>query len=366
MKLTLTSFLLLASCTTLVAQNIIQDTKGQTSLSLNAGANKATEDSTKKETVDFALGLIKFSSSEKKLELNYYQYFRPNNAHPFFWGVSAAGEVKNSLSSLFSSGDIAPGTEIKLRFGKRLAKRKMNEDYDVWEKHIKDQNGGSGPTQDEIEAFLDSQRPASDLWFVANGAFTGSKIKLFHPDSTFEKQIEKVNFSALEANIGFNFWSAKLLRSTFLIGATIGIKGKNNFDDLSESVQKDITTRVNANENTTREIIEKQTVFKGKYTESTLYPLNIDVYFKPHQLQNVAFLLFSRTDYSFSHQPRSKAGFGVYFLRGNNLFNPVAGINIDYKDVFDTDASDDDKPGKSKLNIGIVTNLSTLLFQKRS
>ncbi len=47
------------------------------------------------------------------------------------------------------------------------------------------------------------------------------------------------------------------------------------------------------------------------------------------------------------------------------MFDPVFGINIDYKDVGNTDKTDDDKSSINNLNVGLVFNLSTLLFKKK-
>ncbi len=344
-------------------QNIIQDNKGQTSLSLNPGSNKSDKDSAKLETPAFNLGQIKIATAEKKLELNHYQYFRKNRKPPSFLGISVAGKIENSLTSLFASGDIAPGTDIKIKYGVRLFKRKI-ADYDSWESEFIRKHGRK-PTGAEQAVFSRGFSTASDLWFVTNAGFVGSKFKLFHADSSYGKQLEKVNFSSPQLHIGLNFWTSDIFNCVTLVGTTIGIKTSNNFDDLTESTSEEVTVRTNPGDSSTRKITEKNTIFKGAYKETTCYPLNLDIYFKPHKFENVAFLLFAHHEIFKNEKPQSRIGGGFYFLRKNNLFDPVFGINVDFKDVFNNDVSDNSKRDFSKLSIGIVTDLNTLLFQKR-
>jgi hypothetical protein len=344
------------------AQNILQDNTGKTSLNLNPGNNKADKEPSKIETTEFGLGLIKLSTAEKKLELNYYQYFAARKIGHSFFGISASGEIENSISSIFTSGDLASGTNINLRIGKRLFKRRI-EDFGEWERKFRTKKNRD-PTLDEKQKFVENQSVATDLWLITDGGFSGSKFKLFTPDTLFDKQIEKVTFTALNINAGLNYWSARLFNSTFLVGVTLGIKKENNFEDLTESTQEVVTVRTNSKDTTTRKVVEKNIVFQGGYKETTVYPLNFDIYFKPHKLDNLAFLLYSRTNISKSEKPKTKVGLGVYFLKKNNLFDPLFGINIDYKDVFDVDSDENDQSASNKFKIGIVTRLGLLKFQK--
>lgn len=347
------------------AQNIIQDNKGGTALSLNAGTGKGDKDSAKTESVSFNLGIIKLSSTEKKAEMNYYQYFvSKNNRHRFF-GVSAAGEIKNSIASLLASGNIAPQGNIKLKSGFRLYNASI-PDYENWEADFIKKNNRP-PTRSEIDNdYMTTLPNASDLWLVMDASFTGSKFKLFYPDSTFSKQIQNVKFTSWQANIGVNYWNSNIASSTVLAGLTIGLKKENNFDDLVESTEETTTLRTSVRDSSTRKVIEKNTVYKGAYKEFTSFPLQLDLYFKPHALTNVAFLAFSRVNISKEKAPSTKVGGGVYFLKKNNLFDPVFGINIDYNDVFNTDNSDDDKSNWNKLSIGIVMRLNMIRFQTRN
>lgn len=348
-------FLLVSTFTN--AQSIITDVKGVSSISLNPGFKETKKDDSKNspkiDTVSFNLGLLTFSTAEKKINLNHYSYFQSENLPDIFFGVNASGEIKNDVANIFSSGDIVSGGEAGLRFGVRLFKNKTN-----WSSLLKKR----GMTKDEIQEILDNYentKPASDLWFITSGKFTGYSFKLFNPDSTFEKQIAKTNFTGSDINVGFNYWNARMLNNTILAGVTIGRKQTDNFDELNESAQED-TKVITGSSGTTRKVTTKQTVYSGEYKERIVYPLNLDIYFVPHKLENIAFLVNSRTDFSKSDKPKTKVGVGVFFLKNQNAFNPLAGVTIDYSDAFNVDNSDDDKTNLTKIKIGITTRLNII------
>ncbi|MES2810306.1 MAG: hypothetical protein V4619_16855 [Bacteroidota bacterium] len=344
------------------AQTIIQDNRGQNAVDLKLPAKSDGSDKPVNDTITIGGGLIKFSTIEKKIELNFYQYFNPKN--PSFLAVSASGEVKNSIGSVFSSGNLEPGANAKVKYGKRLYKKRMS-DYEEWETNFQSRNGRLPSTDEKQKQFIDKQKNASDLWLVTNVGFTGSKFKLFLPEENYGSQIKKVNFSSPEFNIGLNYWNANIAKNTVLTGVTMGIKQTNNFDDLVESSSEDVITKTDAVTGSSRKVTEKNTLYKGAYKETWIYPLNVDLYFKPHKFDNVAFLAYSRTQFfKGDDKSKTKLGIGVYFLRKNDMFNPVFGINIDYKDVGNADKSDDDKPSINKLNVGLVFNLSALLARR--
>jgi hypothetical protein len=351
--------LLFVSCFA-YGQNVITDTRGISAIPLNPGFKETKKDSTenkpKVEEVSFNLGVIKFTTTDKKLELNHYSYFHSEKFTDFFIGVSGSGEIKNSVTNLFSSGDVVSGGEANLRLGFRLFKNKTD-----WTTLL----AGKKTAQQIQDILYNSTKPASDLWLIATGGFKGSSFKLFKPDSVFSKQIEKTNFTGTEINVGLNYWNARILNNTILAGATIGIKTTNNFDDLNESTQEDTKTVADSISGATRKVVTKQTVYTGSYKETSVYPMNIDLYFVPHKLENVAFLAYSRTDISKIDAPKTKLGFGVFFLKNQNAFNPVAGLTFDFADTFNVDKSDDSKGALAKFKIGITTRINIVNNQSR-
>lgn len=353
--------LILFAAKTALGQNIIQDNKGKTSLSLDQGKSKAAPADSGSESIDLGFGTIGLNTSAKKLDLSYYQYMNPLN--PSFIGVSASGQIENSIGSVFSTGDLATGASLQVKFGKRLFSVGMI-DVDEWRANFVATHG-HGPTDADYAVMVNAQRPAADLWLVMNAAFTGSKFKLYYPDSAYAAQVKSKTFSSPEFHAGFNYWAADLFKAkvTVLAGATIGVKKANNFDDLTETTSQEVIS--GSSGTSTRKLTSNSTVYTGTYKETTSYPLNIDLYFKPHGFKNAAILLYDHTEYFKDAKSKVKLGAGLYLLRKNDLFNPVFGINIDYSDVAGHYLTDE-KKGFSRISIGLVTNLSTLLFQQKS
>lgn len=343
------------------SQNLVSGPGGEGSISLNPGfkdtKKEDAENNPKVEEVSFNLGILQFTSTDKKLELNHYSYFHSQKSKDYFIGISGSGEVKNSVANLFSSGNVVAGGEANLRFGIRLYRNKK-----VWDTLL-----AGKKTAQEIQNVLDyNTRPASDLWLVVTSGFEGLSFKHFRADSVFSKQIEKINFSGADVNLGLNYWNARIANSTILAGATIGIKRTNNFDDLTESIQEDTKIIADSATGIVRKVVAKQTVFNGLYNETTQYPLNVDLYFVPHDLENLAFLIYSRTDISKTEKPKTKIGFGLFFLKNQNAFNPSVGLTIDFDDIFNVDRSDDTKGALSKLKIGFSTRVNIVNNRLRS
>lgn len=342
------------------SQSIIGDDKGNSSIGLTPGFKETKKedkkDSPKVDSVGFDLGIVTFTTKDKKLGLNYYSYFNPSNFTDYYVGISSNSKIKNSTANIFSNGDIVAEGEAKLSLGFRLYKNKTD-----WTSILAGQK-----TPEQIQDVLDnSTRPANDLWLVLNGSFSGSSFKRFVADSTFANQIQKESFTGYDINLGFNYWNARILNNTILAGATIGIKQKNNFDDLTEGTREDVQVITDSLSNTSRKITIKQTVYTGDYKESIVYPLNFDLYFVPHNLKNIGILGFSRTEMGKKIKPKTKIGLGLYFLKDQNTFNPVAGITFGFNDFFNVDKSDDDKSSLKKFSISLSTRINLVNNQKK-
>lgn len=357
------------------AQSIIEDSKGTSALSINPGF-KATdkaeaEDKPVVYDIPFNLGLITFKTTEKKVDLNYYSFFVPNKKkglHQSYFGVTGSGAIKNSVVNLFSTNNLATEAQVTLKSGVRLWKSQVNWQQLIDKRYKKDTTGkGVKYPKDVIQDILDNHvKPASDLWLVVNSKFSGSKFKLFNPDLPFDKQIEETNFTGFEINAGLNYWNARVLDQTLLLGATIGIKQTNNFDDLVESTREDTRSVSDLGSGTVRKVTVKETVYSGAYKENKVYPLNFDLYLVPQHAVNVGFLGYSRTDIANGILPKTKLGLGVYFLKNQNAFNPIAGLNFEFADAFNVDTSDDDKRAINKLKISISTRIVIVNNHKRS
>lgn len=333
--------------------NIVADSKGSSSLGL-ANSSKKTNDVS--DTVNFNLGMVTFTTKDKKVGLNYYSYFTPAKFTHTYFGISTNSKIKNSVSNVFSIGNVVPEGEIKMNLGFRL----FHNQHD-WDKLLKN----AQTTAEHQEILNNKTKPAQDLWLAMNGSLSGSSFKRFIPDSTFSNQIQKQKFTGYELNVGFNYWNARIIDNILLAGITFGIKQKNNFDDLTESIREDNTVIVDSLSNTSRKIITKETVYTGDYKENIIYPLNFDFYLVPHNLKNLGILGFSRTDISKTEKPKTKLGLGLFFLKEQNSYNPVAGMTFSFSDVFNVDTSDDEKGSFNKFTISITTRINLVNNQKK-
>lgn len=332
-------------------QNIIGDARNSSTLGLNPVYKSTDKTETDKsvDTVDFNLGLVQFTTAEKKITFSQYQY-HVNSSSDVFFGISGSAAIKNSLGSLFESSNVAPEGEISLRGGISL-----HQSTEKWDKLL------AGKNKAEIQEILDNQiKPANDVWLVANASLKGSKFKLYNNDTTFEKQVTDQRFTGVEVDLGINYWNARLVDFTVLAGATIGYQKKNNFDDLKEESFEETRISSDSVSGASRKASEKLTVYKGTYAEHEVFPLKVDLYLVPHKLDNVALSVFSRTDFSLKVKPKTKMGTGIYFLKDQNAFNPVAGLVFEYSDIFDVDDSDDEKGSTSKFKISLTTRLAIL------
>ena len=113
-------------------QNIIGNDRNMSSLSLNPGFKETKKEdeknSPKLDTVGFDLGMVIFSTAEKKIEFNYYNYVVDTNFTHYFVGVSSSAELKNSVASVFTNKDLVSQGNINLRLGFRLLKNHVNWD----------------------------------------------------------------------------------------------------------------------------------------------------------------------------------------------------------------------------------------------
>lgn len=310
-----------ASC-----QTIISDLNGFTAIPINPSIILGD----KKDTV--GLASLYFSTGDSRISGSYFHY-NPYKNRDFskgsFVSVWASGAAKNSIANIFKSGDFAPEANARLYIGNQL-----------------DRSSG-----DNID------KPYYELWFpVVNFGFEGSKFKLFESDTLFGSQISKIQFTSLEANIGFNLYSFNFLKHQVLLGSMIGMRGSNNFNQLTESVREDTRVINDSATNTTRKIIIKETVYQGDYKENTAGRLSFDAYFVP-QDYIFGYLIFTRTEFSKAFHPRHTVGGGLFFSKGDDAFVPNFAMKVSYYDISDSDFSDDDNANISKLNISLSTSL---------
>lgn len=326
------------------AQNIANES---TNGIVNMNSNSYSREGNEFIENSFDFSNITFNTKDSRLGLNYYSYIVRDEKAPIYLNVVAAGKVKNDIANIFSTNNVVGEGEFKVNYGIRIDKN--DPDYLFT---------NDTPAK-EIQSYLDNNTsPANELWFVINSTFNGYKFKRFDSTLAYENQIIKENFTGYNFNFGINYWNFNIKRMNFLGGATIGIKRTSNFDDLDENSREDKQTITNPATNTVREIIYKETVYTGTYKEYTLYPLNTNFFFAPHNLKNLSLSLFSSTEISNEYKPKTGIGLGFFVLKNLDIFNPVGGITFTLSDTFNVDKSDDKKGVMNKLTIALTTKIN--------
>lgn len=344
-KYSAVAFTILIHCYSIRAQNIAAESGGN-SLPLNSGFKKVNVDKTINDKNEFDFSNATFNTKDTKIGLNFYHYI--NADVPQFISINASGKAKNDISNIFSTGNVVGEAEIRINYGIRLSNNNSKLESEL-----------NSTQKETVQKYLDNNTsPAQDLWFIINGSLNGYKFKRFINEPIFSDQIIKESFTGYSFNIGLNYWNANVSHNNFLAGLTIGIKQTNNFDDLIESTREDKQTITDISSNTIREITMKETVYQGNYNEYMVVPINLDVFFAPHNFKNLSISLFSSVEISEENKPMTRIGTGFYILNNSNIFNPVGGISFTYKDVFNIDKTNDAKGMIDNLSISLSTRIN--------
>ena len=312
-----------------------------------------------RDTSSFDLGTITVNTEEKATTFNYYKYYANKRCCHAFLNISGGGAVKNSIAAVVDAGNIAPEGTASLRMGIRPW---HHEDYSkIVDMAVTAQNNGNGSIDSEEMQKLLNETKRWDVWLVAGGGVSGKKFKSFSPDSAFNAQIKKISYTSCSFNVGFNYWSANYLSGVMLAGATIGVDLSDNFDDLDEATKEDVRTSTDSVSGQVRKVNFKETVFLGQYKKDVVtFPLNMEVYYSPNFIPNIAILASASTTISSTELPKTKAGVGLFFLKGGRPTAPIAGIMLSYKDVFNNDKTDDYKGNGVKFSLALTTRINIL------
>lgn len=367
-------------CHSSFAQNIMEGSKGAGSLDYS----------------QYGGGIISFNGTDKKVELAYINYkfkrspFKNDSLLkysevPYWYGFTVSGRAVNGYSTIFSKGKIYPSTDITLKAGYRIfgdSHAYLNDFVAIREKikmlAIESAEPHTLPQRKqlndaEIDRLTKSIKAPSELWLIGRAGYNVSKFYLFDGTRRFDDQFQSTRFDALFGSIGLNYWNPKLFNKKliFLAGLTIGLRKQNNVDDLDEISADDVSVTTNQQTNTTRSIKYTQVGFDGPYETFTTIPINFDLYFKPHDLTNVAFSFYGRINsfnkingvpYVDGRQYPTNLGIGVFLLNENWLANPAGGVTFELKDAFKTLSST--ATFKDRLVINFVTRINILKYRE--
>lgn len=197
-------------------------------------------------------------------------------------------------------------------------------------------------------------------WIAFRVAYNRASYKLLNEAGGFDEQVRKQSFDGFSATLGFNTLitlddvgrlkaqraalgdarradrrapkeTAQESKGAMIVGVSIGVRRKNNADDL-KSVEIEDQSFTSASGTTQRRALSKQTVLRGEYKEFTSVPLNTDVVWYPGALQSrLAIDFFTRSDLSKTGRD-FRPGVGVFITEQGKPTKVVGGISFSYDD----------------------------------
>lgn len=202
------------------------------------------------------------------------------------------------------------------------------------------------------------ERRAVD-WLSVRVGYKRARYKLLdEAATTFANQIRKQNFDGFSATLAYNtlitldnlaalrqgrraLTEARTSRErraaqerpageskgSMIVGFSIGVRRKNNTDDL-DSVEVEDQSFTSASETTQRRALSKQTVLSGEYKEFISVPLNTDVVWYPGALRSrIAIDFFTRSDLSKTGR-EFVPGVGLFITKEGKPTKVVGGISF--------------------------------------
>lgn len=208
----------------------------------------------------------------------------------------------------------------------------------------------------------DLERRSVD-WLSFRVAYKRSRYKLLHEGASFADQIRKQNFDGFSATLAYNRLitlddlsgrrARRLLtrearmnleqqrqqqiapgdesrdrsKGSMIVGFSIGVRRKNNADDL-DSVEVEDQSFTSSSGTTQRRALSKQTVLSGEYKEFISVPLNTDVVWYPGALRSrIAIDFFTRSDLSQTGR-EFVPGVGLFLTKEGKPTKVVGGISF--------------------------------------
>lgn len=215
---------------------------------------------------------------------------------PLFFGLEFAGKSNDGVVGLISKGNISPGAKI---------------------------NGIIGVK----EFFRNTNR--LDGWLALKVGYEGTSFKLYKPDSSFSKQIEKVTFNSFATSLNFNL----KIDGNKLLAISAGYQHGNNYEDLDDVELTDKNSITDTATNTTRTYETTTKAKMGEYQTFHQIPINVDFFWTPNNLPRIGFYHYWRTTISIHDKVQNGFGTGIYLLKKNNPLSSIAGIVFEVKDI---------------------------------
>lgn len=285
----------------LLAQTFFEDAKGKTSIFLPIGGN------------------VRINTSDEILK---FAYFHKRSDKDVFFGIDAKGKSNNGIAPLFSSEKLSPEAAINFNLGfQNLAVKESDlSNYDLINFRI---------------------------------GFNAANYKILSADTVYTNQINKQNFTGLNAGVSYNYF----LNGNMIFGLYGGYDKTNNLSSLSKiTVNESTNLGVDSLGTTSRTTEDSYTAWKGEYKLIDQFSIYLDYVFIPDFLDNrIALSLYSRSGFN-SEFNKTNAGFGIYFNEKDNPTKVIGGLIYEFEDIFDAKKSDSSLGKRGTLGIVLGYN----------
>lgn len=311
----------------IIAQtNVVQDTKGETSLS--TGNTGVVAINAKDESISFSYGILldKVNDSvENASKRNTFNYL----------GISVKGKGKNGLISAIKNDEFQYDGSIGLFY---FQDRTFNENEEnrIY-KNTKNKNSNDILFQ----------------WHVS-GEFLFSQFKLYDNSQSlsFDKQIYDNNSKGYKITGGINYMRKLTKSIPYILGAALNGGHKNNSGDLKSLEISNIITQYDPITLQTRSIEKDKTSAYdvNQYKKSLAYSnFNIDI--GPQFFNQYLLLLHSRWSVQDDRKPQWNPALGLYFTKSGAPLEVVAGIQVQTLDWYNTSSSLKTRSERTTINI---------------
>lgn len=310
----------------LVAQtSVVQDTKGETSLSI--GNTGVVAINAKDESISFSYGILLNKSKDRDV-----------NAEPDFvfnyLGVTVKGKGKNGIINAIKNDEFQYDGSIGLFYFQDRTYKKDEANKD-------NKNKNKNDNDNLFQWHLSSE-------------FLFSQFKLYDnsPSLSFDKQIYDNNNKGYKITGGINYMGKLTKSLPYLLGIALNGGHKNNTTDLKSLEISNIITQYDPITNQTRSIEKDKTnaYDVNQYKKSLAYSnFNIDV--GPQFFDQYLLLLHSRWSVQDDRKPQWNPALGLYFTKSGAPLEIVAGIQVQTLDWYNTSSSLKTRNERTTINI---------------
>lgn len=297
------------SVTGLAQTSVIQDSKGETSLTI--GTSQVVAINAKDESVSASFG---WPVSSKPDTLAGYSRWK-------YMGGSAKVKAKSGVAPIFKGEDFQFNGNVGIFY------------FEDWTNHPKRQ----------------------DLIFQWNVAanFTFNRYKLLDTLSglAFDEQVYDKNNRGYKFELGINVIDPLGSKSNYLLGVAVNGGEKDNTDELSALEVSTYTTQMDTSGNMRIVQKSKKSAYDITKHKQELSFFNFNVDFGRQLGDRFLLLGHSRWSVLEGRAPQWNPAFGFYITKDGAPLEVITGIQVQVLDLFNTAASDKTRIDRTSLNI---------------